>query len=150
MLSSFLDSCWSSCGGIISFLKIMECYHMECSLPPVRPVCYINPITEIYFRSSLSIGFEVMYENPSHYICWILTAHLLSWRYYQKFVFPYITLSIECVSKFLNAQRKHREQRKPSDLNSSLNDRCCKLWFESFGNCFYDAFVLKHKQKKCI
>ena len=35
----FLDSSWSSYGGIISFLKtIVECYYMECILSPMRPV----------------------------------------------------------------------------------------------------------------
>ena len=35
----FLDSGWSSCGGIILFLKtITKCYHMECSLSSMRPV----------------------------------------------------------------------------------------------------------------
>ena len=33
----FLDSGWSSCGGIISFLKtIVECYHMECTFSPIK------------------------------------------------------------------------------------------------------------------
>ena len=35
----FLDSGWTFCEDIISFLKtIVECYHMECSLSPMRPV----------------------------------------------------------------------------------------------------------------
>ena len=46
----FLHSGRSSCGGTISFLKtIVECCHMECSLSPMRPLCYIIPTTEIYF-----------------------------------------------------------------------------------------------------
>ena len=45
---------------------------------------------------------------------------------------------------------KHLEERNPSDLSSSLNIRCCKLWFESFGNVFYNAPVLIHKKRKCI
>ena len=45
----FLDSGWSSYSGIISFLKtIVECYHMEYSLSPMRPVCYIMPTTDFF------------------------------------------------------------------------------------------------------
>ena len=48
--NQFLDSGWSSCGGILSFLKtIVECYHMECSLSPIRPVCCIVRKTDIFF-----------------------------------------------------------------------------------------------------
>ena len=55
----FLDIGWSSYEGVISFIKIIvEYYHMECSVPPMRPVCYIIATTEIYFRTSLSIGFS--------------------------------------------------------------------------------------------
>ena len=40
-----LESGWSPCGGIISFLKtIVGCYYMECSHFPMRPVCYIDKI----------------------------------------------------------------------------------------------------------
>ena len=42
-------------------------------------------------------------------------------------MFPYITLSVECISKFLSAWSKHLEEWKPFDLSSSLNVRCCKL-----------------------
>ena len=61
----FLDSGWSFCGGIILFLMtILECYHMECSLSPMRPVCYIIPTTENNFQTSLYFCFEVIHENP--------------------------------------------------------------------------------------
>ena len=36
---------------------------MACFLSPIRPVCYIIPTTEIYFQSSLSIGFEVVHDQ---------------------------------------------------------------------------------------
>ena len=65
-------------------------------------------------------------------------------------MFTCITSSIECISKFLNAQKKHLEQRKPSNLSSSLNVRCCKLLLQLFGNVFYNASVLKQKKRKCI
>ena len=110
----FLDSGWTSCGSIISFLNtIVEWYHMECSLSPMRPVC-----TEIYFRTSLSIGFEVIYENPSQvpeyhqpHVSYILSNTNISsaqlkvssnWSKITSFLFTYITLSIECISKFLS------------------------------------------------
>ena len=112
----FLDSGWSSCGGIISFLKtIVECYQMECSLSPMRPVSYIIPTSEVFWIS-LSIGFEVIYENPSlaleylqPHVSYILSKTnnsstqlkvLSNWSNIINFVFPYITSSIECVSKF--------------------------------------------------
>ena len=61
----FLDSGWSFCGGIISFVKtIMECYHIECSLSPMRPVGHIISTTEICFQTSLPIGFEVVSSAP--------------------------------------------------------------------------------------
>ena len=126
----FFDSGWSFYGGIISFLNtIVECYHMECSLSPMRPVCHIVPTTEIYFRTSLSTGLKVMYESPSQvpeylqpHVSYILSnAHssstqlkvLSNWLTITNFVFSCITSSSECISKFLNAWRKHLEERKP-------------------------------------
>ena len=92
----FFESGLAFCGGIISFLNIivecyhMECYHMECSLFPMRPIFNLLSRFEIYFQTSLSVGIEVIYENLSHlpeylqsHVSSILTAHLLSWKYYQ-------------------------------------------------------------------
>ena len=145
-----LDTGWTFCGDIISFLNtIVECYHIECSLSPMRPVCYITPTMEICFQSSLSNGFEAICENPLQvpeylqpYISYILSNTnssctqlklLSSWSKITSFMFPYITSSVECISKFLNARRKRFEERKPFDSSSSLNVRWCKLWF---GNIF--------------
>ena len=75
---------------------------------------------------------------------------LSNWSKITNFVFPCITSSIECISKFLNAWRKHLEQKKSSDLSLSLNFRCCILWFELFGNIFYNASFLKQKKRKYI
>ena len=52
--------------------------------------------------------------------------------------------SIECVSKY------RLEERKPFDSSSTLNVICCKLWFESSGNIFYNSSILKQKKRKCI
>ena len=42
----FLDSGWTVCGGIISFPStIVKYYHMECSLFPMNPICYLLPTT---------------------------------------------------------------------------------------------------------
>ena len=163
----FLNSGWSFCADITSFLStIVECYHMECSLSPMRSVYYMIPITEIYFWTSLSNGFEVIYENPSQapeylqpHVSYILSNMnssstqlmiLSDWWKITNYVLPYITSSVECFSNFLNTWMKHLEERKPFDLTSSLNVRCCKLWFESFGNIFCNASALKHKKRKCI
>ena len=96
---------------------------------------------------SLSIGFEVVHENHSQapaylqpHVSYILSninslcrqlKVLSNESKITNFVFPYIISSIECISKFFNACRKHL---KLSDLSSSLNVKCCLLWFESFGN----------------
>ena len=62
----FLDSGWTSCGSILSFLNtIVECNHIECSLSSMRPMCYLLQQTEIYFQTSTSISFVVIYENQS-------------------------------------------------------------------------------------
>ena len=114
----------------------------------MRPVCYINPATEIYFLTSLSIGFEVIYKNPlqvSEYfqsqVSYILSNTnysstqlkvLLNWSKITTFVFPYITSSVESISKVLSARRKHFEEMMPFDSSSSFNVRCYKLWLETF------------------
>ena len=83
-----LDSGWSSCGGIISFLKtILECYYIECSLSPMRSVHCIISATEIYFRIALSTSFEAIYKNQPQALEYVqphvsylspkLIAHLL-------------------------------------------------------------------------
>ena len=126
---------------------IVEFHHMECCLSSMRHVCYITSRTEIYLWTSLSIGFEVIYKNPSqasacfqHHAFYILfnanssctqLMVLSNWSKIATIVFLYITSYFECISKFLNAQRKCLELRKPFVLSSSLNFWCCKLWFES-------------------
>ena len=158
-----LDTGWSSCGDIISFLKtIVECYHMQCSLSPMRPAFSIIPTTEIYFQSSLLIGFDIMHKIPSQapeylqpHVSYILSKAsssstqlkvLSHWSKITNFMFLHFTTSIECISKILDAWRKHLEQKKPSDLSSSLNARYCKLWFESFG--FFSILLSKTKEKE--
>ena len=47
-------------------------------------------------------------------------------------------------------KEKNLEQKKPFDFSSSFNVRCGKLWFELFGNIFYNNSVLKQKKWKCI
>ena len=100
-----LDNGWTFCGGIISFLNtIVECYHMECYLSPMSPVCYLLPTTKIHFWASLSICFEVIYENPLQipeylqpHISYILSNTnssstqlkvLSNWSKITTFVFP--------------------------------------------------------------
>ena len=37
----FVDSGWTFCGSITSFLNnIVECYYMECFVSSMRPTCY--------------------------------------------------------------------------------------------------------------
>ena len=46
-----LDSGWTFCKGIMSFLDtIVECYHMECSLFMKRPMHHMIQTTENFFE----------------------------------------------------------------------------------------------------
>ena len=137
---------------------------MECSISSVRPTCYILLTTEFYFQIASSTDFDVIYINPSQFleyhwthVLYILSNTknassqlkvLLNWSTITTLMFPYIMSSIECISQFLKA--KDLEQRTPFDSSSSLNDRCYKLWFESFGKNIYNASVLKSKKRKHI
>ena len=121
----FLDSVWTSCGNIISFLNtIVECYTM-------KMLFFSHEICMLFIsNNSISIGFKVVYENPSQvpeylqpHVSYILSYNkssstqlkeLLNWSNISNFLFPNIMLSIESISKFLSARRKHHEQRKPS------------------------------------
>ena len=144
----------------------LVCYYMECSVSPMRPTYYLLQTTEIYFQILTSIGLEVIYENPSQvpeyrqlHVSYILSNTkssstqikvLSNWSKITTFVFPHITSSIKCISKFFIAMRKCLEQMKPFESSSSLNVICFGLLFESFGNHFYYALVLKCTNRKCI
>ena len=110
----------------------------------------------IFFQTSLSNDFEVIYENPlqapeylqSHVSYTLSNSNSSStqlkvlWNLSKitNFVFPYIASSVECISKFLKI---HLIQVQASVLNAvsyGLNH-----W-----ETFYNAFVLKHKKRKCI
>ena len=113
------------------------------TMPSSIKVCYIILTTEIYFLNPSQVP-EYLWPHALFNTRSSSTQLkvLSNWSIITTFVFPYITLSIECISKFLSARRKHFEEMKPFDSHSSLNFRCFKLWFESFGNIFYNASAL--------
>ena len=60
------DSSWTSCRNMMSSINtIVECYYMDFSVSSMKHMCYLLPTMEIYFQTATSVGFEVIFENPS-------------------------------------------------------------------------------------
>ena len=55
----FVDSGWTSCGSIISFLNaIVDCFYTECFVSSMRPTCYLLLVTENDFKLQFLLTFR--------------------------------------------------------------------------------------------
>ena len=124
----------------------------------MRPVPYLNPITEYYFQTLISIGFKVIHENLSVVpeYPWPHASYLLlntkrsstQWKALSNWLkITTVCFHTSChpLNPFLSFWVKRESILKKGGHLTPVH--FC-IWLLSFENTFYNASVLKHRKRK--